>query len=135
MNDQERAKLCAYRLNAAKTTLTDAELLINNKMWNAAVGRSYYACFYAVNALLINKQLQARKHSGVIQMFGLHFIQTGLLSKETGKFYTTVFDMRQSGDYLDYVDFEEKDVAVLLVPARNFIDQIEQYLSNQMSNG
>ncbi|MFI5142183.1 MAG: HEPN domain-containing protein [Bacteroidia bacterium] len=74
-------------------------MLINNRMWNAAVNRLYYACFYAVNALLIKKQIQARKHSGIIQMFNLHFIHTGLLSKEYGKFYTTLFDMRQSGDH------------------------------------
>ncbi len=130
MNDTDITKLSAYRLKAAKATIKEAELLIDNKMWNAAVNRIYYACFYAVNALLIRKQIQARKHSGVIQMFNLHFIHTGLLSKEYGKFYTTHFDMRQSGDYMDHVDFKEEDVAPLSDQAKDFINRIGQYLSN-----
>ncbi|MCD6012988.1 MAG: DNA-binding protein [Flavipsychrobacter sp.] len=136
MNDHERIKLAGYRLNNAKRTLKEAELLINNMMWNAAVNRIYYACFYAVIGLLISKKIQAKKHSGVIQMFSLHCVQTGLLSREYGKFYTAIFDMRQSGDYSDYIDFEEKEVTVLLAPAKNFIEQIEKCISNQTaSNG
>jgi len=128
MNRSEISKLVDYKLVKARNTIVEAELLINNKMWNAAVNRIYYACFYAVNALMVNHNLNARKHSGVIQMFGLHFIHTGIITKEAGKFYSILFDMRQSGDYSDYVNFEEMEVIGLLEPAMMLINQIESVI-------
>ncbi len=37
-----------YRMQRAKETLVEIETLIENKFWNTAVNRLYYACFYAV---------------------------------------------------------------------------------------
>jgi len=42
--------------------------------------------FIAVSALLIANNLQAKKHSGVKQFFGLHFINAGIINKYFGKF-------------------------------------------------
>jgi hypothetical protein len=42
--------------------------------------------------------------TGVRQMLGLHFIKTELLEKESGKFYSYLFNLRQTGDYDDFVD-------------------------------
>ena len=53
MNKIEKEKVIFYKLERAKSTLTEAELLINNNFYNATVNRIYYACFYAVTALLI----------------------------------------------------------------------------------
>ncbi len=36
-------------------------------------------------------------------MFGLHFIKTGLINAELGKFYSDISDKRQIGDYDDFV--------------------------------
>jgi uncharacterized protein (UPF0332 family) len=107
MNKVQISELCKYKLGIARRTIAEAELLLDNKMWNAAVSRIYYACFYAVNALLVNGEIQARKHSGVIHMFSLHFIHTGIFSKEVGKFYGTIFDMRQSGTILITLTFRK----------------------------
>ena len=62
-------------------------------------------------------------------MFGLHFVKTGIIDRELGKFYTDIFDMRQTGDYEDYMDFTENDVLDLLQPANDLITQIENLLS------
>lgn len=93
-------------------------------MWNTAINRLYYACYYAVKALLIDKGIKAETHNGVRQMFGLHFIKTGTIDKELGKFYSDIFDMRQSGDYEDFIDFNEEDVIDFRIPAKNLIEKI-----------
>ena len=102
---------------------------MENKLWNTAVNRLYYACYYAVIALLIDKDINAQTHSGVRQMFGLHFIKSGLIDKDSGKFYTDIFDMRQTGDYDDYIDFRKEDVLDLIEPANELISKIEMLLS------
>ena len=42
-----------YRLQRAKETIQEVEKHLENKFWNTAINRMYYACFYAVGALLI----------------------------------------------------------------------------------
>jgi uncharacterized protein (UPF0332 family) len=61
-------------------------------------------------------------------MFGLHFVKSGLIDKELGKFYTDIFDMRLTGDYDDYIDFKKEDVMDLIKPANELITKIEGLL-------
>ena len=98
MNPKEREDLVGYRINRAKETFAEIKILVDNKLWSVAVNRLYYACFYAVNTILIQKEIKAETHGGVRRMFGLHFVKTGLISKESGKYYTDIFDIRHSSD-------------------------------------
>jgi len=129
MNQGERQELVKYRITKARETFNEVGLHVENKLWNTAVNRLYYACYYAVIALLIDKDIKAQTHSGVRQMFGLHFIKSGLIDKDSGKFYTDIFDMRQTGDYDDYIDFRKEDVLDLIEPANELISEIEMLLS------
>lgn len=129
MNQEERHELVKYRITKARETFNEVNLHVENKLWNTAVNRLYYACYYAVIALLIDKDIHAQTHSGVRQMFGLHFVKAGLIDKESGRFYTDIFDMRQTGDYDDYIDFNKEDVLDLIGPANELISKIEILLS------
>jgi len=101
---------------------------LKNEFWNLAVNRLYYACFYAVGSLLASKEIYVKTHSGTKQMFGLHFVTTGIIDEQTSKFYTQIFSLRQSGDYQDFCDYEEEDVKELVAPAKELINKIEQVL-------
>lgn len=92
------------------------------------MNRLYYACYYAVGALLIDKKITTSTHAGVRQMFGLHFVKTGTIEKDLGKFYSDIFDLRQAADYEDYVDFTKEDVLDLLKPADTLITRIGNLL-------
>lgn len=128
MNEQERLELVHYRIAKAKETLNEVQLHIQNQLWNTAVNRLYYACYYAVIALLIKNKIEAITHSGTRQMFGLHFVKPGLIHKELGEYYSAIFDMRQTGDYEDFMDFSEGDVIKLVRPASELILTIEKML-------
>lgn len=69
------SELVKYRISRAYETLKEAEAMIENQFWNASINRTYYACFYAVSALLLKKGIDTSTHKGVRQMFGLHFVQ------------------------------------------------------------
>ena len=129
MKPTERQELVRYRITKARETFNEVSLHISNRLWNTAVNRLYYACYYAVIALLIDKEIQPQTHAGVRQMFGLHFIKTGIIDNSTGKFFTDIFDLRQSSDYDDYIAFDEDDVLDLINPANELITKIESLLS------
>ncbi|PKP45625.1 MAG: DNA-binding protein [Bacteroidetes bacterium HGW-Bacteroidetes-11] len=130
MSFADKSDLINYRFTRAKETLGEIHLHVENELWNTAVNRIYYACFYAVSALLLKHNINATTHSGVRQMFGLHFIKTGIVPKESGKFFSDIFDMRQTGDYDDFVVFDKEDVLSMLLAADKLIIEIENLLSN-----
>lgn len=129
MKENQNKDIVSYRLTKAKETMNEINLHLANELWNTAVNRLYYACFYAVSALLLSRDIQARTHSGVRQMFGLHFIKSGLIDKELGKFYTDLFDKRQTSDYDDYVEITKEEVIDFISPANQLISKIENLIN------
>ena len=57
-------------------------------------------------------------------MFGWHFIQPGLVSKEDGRLFSDLFDKRQTGDYDDFILYEEETVKIYFHEATGFIQRI-----------
>ena len=129
MKEFERLELVNYRINRAKQTLQEIDILVENQLWSTAVNRLYYACYYAVMAILVKNNISPQTHSGVRQMFGLHFIKSGLIDKELGKFYSDIFDKRQIGDYDDFVIISKEEVLGLIPSAQKLISVIENLLN------
>ena len=129
MKDSERADLIHYRLNRASETLQEMDIHLENGLWNTAINRLYYACYYAATAILLDSDIKASTHSGVRQMLGLHFVKTGKLSADLGKVFTDLFDKRHASDYDDFITVTREDVEDLLPPAREFIARIKFLIS------
>ena len=121
--------LIKYRISRALETLIEAETMIKNGFWNAAVNRIYYSCYYIVSALLLKKFIETNSHKGIRQMFGLHFVQTGAVPKEDGRFFSDLYDRRQTGDYDDFVVYEEDTVLNLYNRAKDFIGRMVELLN------
>jgi len=81
LSEEMITALVAYRLERAKGTVQEAIDMLEKDHYNAAINRLYYACYYAVSALLAKKDIQTHTHSGVKQMFGISFIVNGKLSR------------------------------------------------------
>ena len=123
-----------YRFEKARQTLQDAKSLSGLKSWNSSINRLYYACFYAVLSLFSKYNINSHSHSGVKTQLSLHFVRTGLISKEFGMLYGDLFDMRHKGDYGDFYDFEEQDVIPLLSKVDEFLRVVEMLLAAQNEN-
>jgi len=117
-------KLIGLWLEKAGEALASAELELNAGHTNFAVNRLYYACFYAVTALLLRDGKQFARHSAVKSEFGRTYIKPGRLDVKWNKFYQKLFDDRQEGDYIPTATFEASDVSTSLQQAREFIDLI-----------
>jgi uncharacterized protein (UPF0332 family) len=129
LSEKEREAVVKYRLEKANKTLAEAVSNIENCCWHTAANRLYYACFYATCALLIKNGHVTRTHNGVFSLFGEHFITTGLINNEHNKFYRRILELRQTGDYDDFIEFSENEVSPLVEPTRLFIDTIENLIN------
>ncbi|MCX6237350.1 MAG: HEPN domain-containing protein [Bacteroidia bacterium] len=121
--------LIKYRITRSLETLSEAEIMMRNSYWNASVNRIYYSCYYAVSAILLKKSIETNSHKGIRQMFGLHFVQTGLVTKEDGRFFSDLYDRRQTGDYEDFVLYEEETVVKLFSQAKEFVERMIELLN------
>lgn len=118
-----------YRYGRAIETFDEVKTHIDNKFWNTAINRLYYACFYAVGALLSQYKIEASTHAGIRQKFGEHFVKTGKVERELAKHYTELFEKRHKGDYNDFFDYDEETVLKLYPKSKEFIARIGEILS------
>jgi len=123
MTPEEKA-LVRYRLERASEALDEAELLFESGHLHTYVNRLYYACFYAVSALLLTKGLSTSKHAHLRALLHKELIRPGIIPLEYGQFFDLLFNNRQKGDYSDFVVFRTEQVQGWLKQAREFVDYI-----------
>jgi len=120
--------LIKYKLERSGETLEEAKIMLRSSHLFGAANRIYYACFYAVSALLLSKDLSSHKHSGVLSLFNRHFVKTGLIPVELGKFYSRLFDTRTESDYADLVTIDLKEIQDNLKTAEIFIPAVKSLI-------
>jgi uncharacterized protein (UPF0332 family) len=86
-------------LAQAKDSIGAAKLLLESGYPGFPASRSYYAMFYAAEAVLLDRSVSFSKQSAVIAAFGMHYVKTGLVPSEYHRFLTEAFSLRHSGDY------------------------------------
>jgi uncharacterized protein (UPF0332 family) len=124
LNDENRKDVVLYRIERAYTALEQAKLNVEINCLEVIANRLYYAAYYAVSALLIAYQIPAHTHEGNIQQFGLHFVKNGIVSRDMGKFYSQLFEMRLKGDYSDRFGLTDDEVVPKIQPTAAFIKQV-----------
>ena len=117
-----------YRVEKSNQAYKDAVILFENDSWNACVNRLYYSCYYVVSAVLQKNGVMTQTHSGLKSQFNLHFVKTELISIEFGKLFSDLMDWRQKGDYGDMYDFNKESVEPLLVPVKEFIQNLKEII-------
>ena len=131
----DRETLAQYRIERARETLAEAELMAEAGHWNACVNRLYYACFYAVNAILIRQGVTVSKHTAVRSALNRQLVARGLVTRELGRLYNDLFDSRQRGDYVDLLRFEEAQVQPWIGKTHEFLGRIEELLEQPRLSG
>jgi uncharacterized protein (UPF0332 family) len=115
-------------LEKASRAIHAAQTLLDGGDADFAVGRAYYAMFYAAQALLHDKGLRFRKHSGVHAAFGEHFAKTGLLDSKFHRWLLDAFDKRLQADYGIEAVVTVEDAQLLIEEARQFLGEASRHL-------
>lgn len=74
-----RKELMMYRLAGAREKLDFSKLLLDNGNYKDSIGRSYYAMFSAVRAILALDGVDYSKHAGVISYFQREYVKSGII--------------------------------------------------------
>ncbi|MDO8586018.1 MAG: HEPN domain-containing protein [Armatimonadota bacterium] len=123
----ERPDYIRHLIRQAFETLEEATVLLNNGFTTGVVNRLYYACFYAVSAVLASEGHSSSKHSGVMSLFDQYWVKPGRVPHEMGDFYHLLFKQRQKGDY-ECAEFTPDDLPIWLAEARSFVERLAEWL-------
>lgn len=119
-----------YRLENAKEKLESAKLLLDAGHYKDSIGRSYYAIFTAVRAVLAKDKIDFSKHAGVIAYFQKEYIKSGIFDKQYSKYLQGAFQIRNSCDYDDFFIASRQDAEEQYHKAEEMVRVISQYMEN-----
>ena len=131
MEEQDKKTLIALYLTKGGETLADAILCIENRRWNSAANRLYYAVFHTLNALLVSDDKPACSHKGMKLVFGKNYVLTGLASEEEAHLLSRMETMRNKADYDCTFTAKEEVVLELYPKVRDFVEHMESLVNRQ----
>lgn len=115
-------------LDKADRAIHAADVLLNDGDPDCAVGRAYYAMFYAAEALLVEQGLRFRKHGSVHAAFGEHFAKGAVLDPKYHRWLLDAYDTRILADYGVEAELTIEDATQILEHAREFVGEARRYL-------
>ena len=124
-----RKELMKYRLEMAEERLHSSKVLLEAGSYKDSIGRSYYAMFTAVRALLAMEGQDFSKHAGVIAYFQKEFVKTGKVDRKYSKYISQAFQIRNYTDYADFFIVSAQDAKEQYEKAKEFLKVIVKYLS------
>ena len=120
--------LVKYRLENAEEKLESAKLLLDAGHFKDSIGRSYYAIFTAVRAVLAKDKVDFSKHAGVIAYFQKEYVKTGIFDKTYSKYLQSAFQIRNNCDYDDFFIASKQDAEEQYERATAMLQVIKEWL-------
>lgn len=124
LKEEDRNTIVKLQMEKAHLFLQQANEMYKQQYWDIASNRYYYACYHAVQALLIKNGLNSHTHDGLITSFGLHFVKTGKIDRKLGAFLSRIEQLRKKGDYNCFYSISEEEIASMIEPAKELIMRI-----------
>lgn len=120
--------LAKHRLMTAADKLRSAKILLEEGQYKDSIGRSYYAIFSALRAVLALEEKDFAKHAGVIAYFQKEYIKTGKFDVKYSKYIQQAFQVRNSCDYDDFYVASEEDAEEQYIRAKEILEEVQKFL-------
>lgn len=87
MDTDHRTAIIEYWMEKARESMESAQSEFEARRNSTAVRNLYYACFYALTAVLLKNGHSFRKHTAVKAALHKEIIRRGIIDPAWGKFY------------------------------------------------
>src|SRR5512136_2587733 len=128
MTEDNKKENIRAEMERAKEALSAAILLYDNGFVSDAVSRLYYFVLYNVRALLLTKGLEPRSHDAALRLFGLHFVNKGIVDKRAAQVFSKLMKFRKEADYNPVSMFTKADFSDFKQEAEALVTMIKQHL-------
>ena len=120
----EVSEITEQQLKTAWERLDAARYLFDGGFYKDSVSRAYYPMYHAAVAILTLKNIKARRHSGVLRMFGLHVIQEEDMEHYYAKALKFAKGEREKGDYDIFAEISEEEAETVIDDAEKFLKRV-----------
>jgi uncharacterized protein (UPF0332 family) len=117
-------------LDKARRSIEASQSLIQQKFYDFAVSRAYYAMFYVAEALLDQEGLSFSSHAAVISAFGQHLARTGKIPAEFHRQLIDAQAQRTRADYDLQSELSQTDAEIIVSQAQVFLETALQKLTS-----
>lgn len=121
-------ELSSYRLNMSEEKLRSARILLDAGQYKDSIGRSYYAIFSALRAVLAKDKVDFSKHAGVISYFQNEYLKTELFDKKYSKYISSAFQIRNNCDYDDFFIVSKEEAIEQYEHAYELYEAVKKFL-------
>jgi uncharacterized protein (UPF0332 family) len=126
---EHKDTLIRYWMEKGLESMEAAQSEYDSERYTTAVRNLYYACFYALTAVLLKEGHSFKKHTAVKAALHKDLIKAGIVEPTWGKFYNKIFDSRHENDYQPLRVFEAEEVKMFLNQGAGFIANMENLLA------
>ncbi len=126
-----RKDLVFYRLQTAKADLKSARILLAAEEYKGANNRTYYAIFYAINAVHAVSGKAYKRHKDAIANFNKDYVKTEIFPREMGRKISEAEEIRHASDYDDFYIASREESERQVAVADEFILLAEKYCMAQ----
>lgn len=131
MSDETpKDQVARYWWGKALDSLESARRELSEGAHTFAINRAYYALFYAVSAVFVERGRRFSKHSGIRAAFNREIVKAGYLDGEHGALYNQLFRARQEGDYMEFVDFDFEYSREKIEACKSFLEALRPLLKS-----
>jgi uncharacterized protein len=116
MTEENKKENIKAELDRASMALDASTLLFENGFLSDAISRLYYFMLHSIRALLLTIGLEPRSHEGVLRVFGLRFIKTGIFWIRESHIFASLMKYREEADYNSPYTFVKEDYAEFKEP-------------------
>ena len=115
-------------LARSREALEMAEDELREGYFWGAVGRAYYAMFYIVKVVLLDRGIITKTHQGTKAKFHEIFIKTKMIPREFGQLFAKAIDKRNKADYDIREEWTRKQAEELVKNAREFVKTVKKLI-------
>jgi uncharacterized protein (UPF0332 family) len=123
--------LIKLQTEKAERLLQEGDDMVEQKRWDMAANRYYYACYHMVHAAFITRGIATKSHDGTLTELGKNFILTGQMDKKFGRFYSRMIQIRMKADYNSIAEVTEAEVLELAPLSHEFVESLRPLLAEQ----
>jgi len=130
LHDNGLRDIIKRHIEISEKFLQSSKLLLREGYVRSAIDRAYYSMYHAAQAALIWRGVTPPKtHSGLVAKFGEELIQSGICSKELGRYLSNAMKKRISGTYEVESEPEEETALKLIKNAEIFLKKVKELVN------
>lgn len=100
-----------------------------NGLLKDSINRSYYACFYAIKAVLALEEIDFKRHKDAIGYFNKSYVATEKFPRELGRKIGMLKQLREKSDYDDFFIAGKEEAELQIETAELIIAAVKSFVA------